>query len=411
MIKNKNFTYLWISQILSQVTVNMMNFLLLTKLFDTTKSSIATSLLWVTYALPSVFIGPIGAASVDLISRRKTLMITNLLQAFTVFGYFFFHNKSIFLLYFVVLTYSFLNQFYVPAESASLPSVVGKKNLSSANSLFFITQQAALLAGFGFGGIIERLITFDGALILCAIFLFIAFVSVSFLPEIPLKTKVPSQFDKIFKTFIKSIGEGYSFIKSNKSVMFPLLLLLIQQIYLAIITANLPVIGSQILKVGLNYSGLFVVVPAGIGAFLGSFYVPREIKKKVRKKVIIERGSLIAGISVLILSIGVSYIPVVYRLISSFVLVTMVGFGYVLSSIPTLTFLQEVTPVEIRGRVFGNMWFLVTILTIFPVLLSGFLTEFLGVRVILFLMSVSSLTVYYFLIKRGQKVIEEEFFV
>ena len=57
----KNFHLLWISQILSQVTVNMMNFLLLAKLFNETGSSIATSLLWVSFALPTIFFGPIGA--------------------------------------------------------------------------------------------------------------------------------------------------------------------------------------------------------------------------------------------------------------------------------------------------------------------------------------------------------------
>src|SRR5689334_6247009 len=168
IIKNSKFNYLWISQILSQVTVNMMNFLLLTRIYSETGSSIATSLLWVTYALPSIFFGPIGAASVDIINKRKMLMVTNLLQAVAVFGFLLFHTQSIFLLYFVVLAYSFFNQFYVPAESAALVIVVDKRHLASANSLFFITQQAALLFGFGFGGIIERLIGFNGSLILCS---------------------------------------------------------------------------------------------------------------------------------------------------------------------------------------------------------------------------------------------------
>jgi hypothetical protein len=69
--KNPKFLYLWVSQILSQLTVNIMNFLLLAHLFETTKSSIAVALLWVAYSLPALIIGPIGAASVDLLSRRN----------------------------------------------------------------------------------------------------------------------------------------------------------------------------------------------------------------------------------------------------------------------------------------------------------------------------------------------------
>ena len=86
---SRNFKLLFISQILSQVTVNMMNFLLLARLFEATGSSIATSLLWVSYALPTIFFGPIGAGIVDLVSRRKTLIITNFLQALVIFLYIF----------------------------------------------------------------------------------------------------------------------------------------------------------------------------------------------------------------------------------------------------------------------------------------------------------------------------------
>ncbi|HET7098975.1 MAG TPA: hypothetical protein VFI61_01935, partial [Patescibacteria group bacterium] len=120
LLKNSKFMYLWISQLLSQVTVNMMNFLLLARLFTVTGSSIATSLLWLAFALPAIFFGPIGAATVDLVSKRKMLMVTNLLQALTIFSFIFIQQQSIFILYFIVLAYSFFNQFYVPAESASL---------------------------------------------------------------------------------------------------------------------------------------------------------------------------------------------------------------------------------------------------------------------------------------------------
>src|SRR5512141_2170536 len=176
IFKNSKFLYLWSSQILSSVTINIMNFLLLSKLYSETGSSIAVSLLWLAFALRAVVFGPIGAASVDLISRRKTLMVTNILQALTIFAYVFINHHSIFILYAVVLMYSILNQFYVPAESSYLPSTVSKNDLSQANSLFFVTVQASLVLGFGLAGLIQKFLGFNGALILCSVFLFLAFV-------------------------------------------------------------------------------------------------------------------------------------------------------------------------------------------------------------------------------------------
>src|SRR3990170_5908890 len=144
LVKNSKFVYVWLSQILSQLIISIMNFLLLIRLFAVTGSPIATSLLWVAYALPAILIGPFAAASVDLVDKRKVLMITNLLQSGTIFGYALIHETKFFLLYGVAFTYSLLNQFYVPAEAASIPSVVPKKHLPFANGLFFGTTEGKI---------------------------------------------------------------------------------------------------------------------------------------------------------------------------------------------------------------------------------------------------------------------------
>ena len=103
------------------------------------------------------------------------------------------------MLFAVVLAYSFLNQFYVPAESASLPSVVSKEKLMKANSLFFLTQQLAVVVGFGFAGIIEKLIGFEGSLILSSVMLFIAFLSVYLLPNMTPHKKLPDTWEDVMK--------------------------------------------------------------------------------------------------------------------------------------------------------------------------------------------------------------------
>ncbi|KKP47018.1 MAG: hypothetical protein UR39_C0006G0032 [Candidatus Woesebacteria bacterium GW2011_GWA1_33_30] len=396
-----NFYRLWVSQILSQVTVNMMNFLLLAKLFNATGSSIATSLLWVSYALPAIFFGPIGAGVVDLVSRRKTLIITNFLQAVVIFLYIFGHNYSVFLLFAVVLAYSFLNQFYVPAENASLPSLVSKEKLTKANSLFFLTQQLALVIGFGFAGIIEKLIGFEGSLILASSLLFIAFLAVYLLPKMQPKKELPQNWEDLIKIFFDHLIDGYKFIKNKKTILYPIVLLFSIQVGLAIITANLPSIASEILNVSTSYVGLLVVVPAGIGAVIGSLFLSKLLKIGWRKKKIIDLSLAILGLSVLGLVFG--------KLASTPILVVLVGIGFVGVNIPTLTFLQENTPEWLRGRVFGNLWFLITIATIFPVMFSGVISEFFGVKTLLTILSLGVILILMYSLKNGQKLIEENF--
>lgn len=398
---SRNFKLLFISQILSQVTVNMMNFLLLARLFEATGSSIATSLLWVSYALPTIFFGPIGAGIVDLVSRRKTLIITNFLQALVIFLYIFSHHYSIFLLFAVVVAYSFLNQFYVPAENASLPSVVGKTKLPKANSLFFLTQQLSLIVGFGFAGIIQKFLGFEGSLILCSILLGLAALSVYFLPNMNPTKKITGNFEALMKTFFSHIVEGYRFIKDKKAVLYPLSLLFIIQVGLAIVTANLPVIAEEVLHTSIAYVGLFVVVPAGIGATIASVLVPKLLKNKWRKKKIIDTSLGLLALSVFGLVFGWLF------LIPLFVIA--LGIGFVGANITTLTFLQEVTPEWLRGRVFGNLWFMITIATIFPIIFSGVISEFFGVKTLLTIMGLGVILILAFSLRNGQKLIEENF--
>ena len=56
------------------------------------------------------------------------------------------------------------------------------------------------------------------------------------------------------------------------------------------------------------------------------------------------------------------------------------GFGFIGILIPAQTMLQEKTPGGLRGRVFGNFWFMVTVATIFPVIFSGTIAEIFGVE-------------------------------
>lgn len=398
---SKNFHLLFLSQILSQVTVNMMNFLLLARLFEITGSSIATSLLWVSYALPTIFFGPIGAGIVDLVSRRKTLLITNLLQALIIFLFIFVHSYSTFLLFAVVLAYSFLNQFYVPAEMASLPSLVAKNKLAKANSLFFLTQQISLIIGFGFAGIIEKFLGFEGSLILCSAFLFIATVSVYFLPQMNPTKKLKGDFEDVMKTFFNHIIEGYRYIKGNKTILYPLGLLFTIQVGLAIVTANLPAVAKEILHTSIAYVGLLMVVPAGIGATIASVLITRLLKNKWRKKKIIEisLGILaVAIISLLLWGLFIAPIAVIF-----------IGIGFVGINIPTLTYLQEVTPEWLRGRVFGNLWFMIAIATIFPLIFSGVISEFFGVKTLLSIMAIGVILILGFSLRSGQKLIQENF--
>ena len=155
LLSNGNFLKLWVSQAFSLISISIVNYLLLLKLFQQTNSTLAVSFILIAYSLPALLIGPFAATLVDLSDRKIMLAVTNLLQAATILLLIPIKTK-LFLIYGVVFIYSFLNQFYLPAESSSLPALVPSKNLPQANGLFFLTKQASSLIGIGLAGLFHQ---------------------------------------------------------------------------------------------------------------------------------------------------------------------------------------------------------------------------------------------------------------
>lgn len=377
------------------MTINIMNFVFLIWLFGKTGSAISTSFLWVAYSLPAILIGPFASATVDLIDRRKILIATNLLQSLTILIFALTHQGNIFLLFEVVFIYSLLNQFYVPAESASLPSLLPKDRLAQGNSLFFLTQQGSLVLGFGIAGFILAFLGFENTLLLCSFLLFVAFLSTLFLPRLTTGNKFPHTFESAVTGFFAKITEGYKFIKGERKVLTPFLLLMIFQIAVQVATVAVPSIAKDLLKLSLNTAGIYILVPAGIGAITGILILPKLIAKGWRKKKIIDNSLLLVGLFLFLFTFIIPLLPYSVRVISTFVAFTVLGLSFVGVTIPSQTFLQESTPKELRGRVFGNFWFLVTIASVLPVIFSGSIIEVLGIRILLLIFSIITVSAFF----------------
>jgi len=387
VFKNKKFLYLWASQITSQLAINIMNFVFLIWLFGKTGSAISTSFLWVAYSLPAILVGPFASATVDLVDRRKMLIITNLLQSLTVLFFALSHQGNVFLLFEIVFIYSLLNQFYVPAESASLPSILPKEKLTQGNSLFLLTQQGALVVGFGIAGFILATLGFDNTLLFCSLLLFTAFLSTLFLPKLTTGNNVPKTFELAVTGFFGKIVEGYKFIKGERRILAPYLLLIIFQVLVQVSTVAVPSIAKDLLNLSLNTAGIYILVPAGIGAILGILILPRLIAKGWRKKKVIDNSLLLVALFLFIFTFIIPLLPYGFRVFATFTSFVMLGLSFVGVTIPSQTFLQESTPKELRGRVFGNYWFLVTVASVLPVIFSGSIIEVLGIRILLLIFS------------------------
>ena len=183
VIQNRGFLNLWINQILVQLSFNALNFTLIIWVFKLTDSNTAVSALLFAVFLPAVILGLFTGVLVDVIDRRKIIMIINLCLSLLFFSLIFLKGNypAILIITFLV---NALGQLYASAEASAIPIIVKKHELLTANSLFSATLYSAFLIGFGLAGPLINHLGINIIFILGGLVLIIAFLLSLMFPSI-----------------------------------------------------------------------------------------------------------------------------------------------------------------------------------------------------------------------------------
>src|SRR3989440_5744331 len=147
LLRNRAFLAIWGAQILSQVASNAVTSALIILVAEITHSNTSSSVLILLAVLPAILFGIAGGVIVDRTDRRFVLIVTNALRAAAVVPLLLF-GTSLTVVYLVNFLVATVTIFFVPAEAALLPKIVGKRYLMVANSLFTFTFNVAFLVGF-----------------------------------------------------------------------------------------------------------------------------------------------------------------------------------------------------------------------------------------------------------------------
>lgn len=379
--ENRHFSLLWLSQICSQITINMINFVMATRIFEKTGSTVAVSLLWVFFYLPSIFLGPFSGFFVDLFNRRKLLIVSNFFQMLVIIGYLFIGVK-VYPIYTLVFLYSLANQFYFPAEAAMIPTLVKSKDLPLANSLFLLTSQSALAVGFGLGGLFLRFGGINFPVIFTAFCLLAATIAVYFLPKTKIATKKPEDFTQ----FWQGIKDGYGFILTRPVIIYPMLICVCLQILLVVVGVTLPELASKIINIRIADAGPLLVFPLGVGALIGVNLISRFIPNQ-RKKLLVSIGLTLITVVLLSFAFVIGNLGS-YRLWLTIPLMILLGISIVFVFIPNQILIQKNTPSNYLGRVFGALGFIGNLATLPFLLFLATIVELLGLKAFLLLVAV-----------------------
>src|SRR5438093_849985 len=144
LLRNRAFLAIWGAQILSQVAANAVTSALIILVAEITHSNTSSAFLILLAVLPAILFGIAGGVIVDRSDRRLVLIVTNALRAAAVVPLLLF-GTSLTVVYLVNFLVATVTIFFVPAEAALLPTIVGNRYLMVANSLFTFTFNGAFL--------------------------------------------------------------------------------------------------------------------------------------------------------------------------------------------------------------------------------------------------------------------------
>ena len=162
-LHNRNFTLIWTSGVVSQVGDWALAIGLVFFVYLITGSTLATGAALIVAIVPQALVGLFAGVLVDRWSRKRTMIVTNLVLAIGLLPLLVVHGVSQIWIVYVVLAFeSGVGAFFSPAEGALIPEVVEDELLLQANSVYGSGRQVARLAGAALGGVLVGLFALSG---------------------------------------------------------------------------------------------------------------------------------------------------------------------------------------------------------------------------------------------------------
>lgn len=382
ILKNKQFLRLWGNQILLQVAFNMCSYTALLIIANTTHSPFAQAQFYAALTLPAAIFGLVAGGVVDMVDRKRLMLITDLVIVGLFFLYIFVNSYVAPILIIAFLASSVL-RFFIPAEAATIPLIVSEDSLEEANALFLFTLLGSAMLGFTIAGPIIQVfggLNTSGAdipFVIGSIMLLIGFFLVLGLKQIALakpKVREGTIIGKIFLLFFEMIGE----VKVNRRVLYSIMLLVFVELVFGILSIAFLEYVRKYLQLPLTSVSYVLIIPVILGLVVGMILLGKIEKKYGHSKSIL---ASIALTGLLLFCFGLLpgvfrgskelYVLRIFSICAAFVMGILIFF----ISVQARTILQRSARKEMYGRVFSFLDVMIALTTPIPVLLIGFIAD------------------------------------
>ena len=297
---NRDFVLLWQGQLVSQLGSQALAVAMMFWTLEATGSASLMGILMVLATLPGVLLGPLAGTLADRISRKKILVLSDLVSSLSLLTLaipFFLPGMDNRVLLPCLLAMAsavgLAQAFFRPTISAAIPDLVPHSQLNAANSLNQFSAQFSMILGMGLGGV---LFTWLGAPLLFIVdgvsYLFSA-ISEMFIrfPKSPRSIEREQPDGIAPRSFRQDLVEGLRFVWHNRGMRGFLMLAASANFFVMPIVVLLPFFVTDNLARDAVWYG-FLVAGLSAGGLVG-FAIAGMIRLSGELRALVLLGSLV----------------------------------------------------------------------------------------------------------------------
>ena len=380
VLRNRNFALLWLGQLISLVGDFTLGVALPFYVLELTHSILQTGLMFIVETIPTILLGSLAGVFVDRWDRRKTMIVSNLIQAVVLLLLLVVHSPGLlWLVYIVALIQSLVSLFFFPAVRALTPVIVEERQLTLANSLESFNDSVTRFIGPPLGGALLTLsglssvVFIDSASFLFATLMLLLIV----MPPQSMKEN-KANIDISFAAYGKNIWrewlDGLRVVQKSQVLTGLFVVAAVTFIGQGFVNVMFVVYVNRVLH---GNAIVFSLMPMaqGAGALLGSFLIAR-VHKAIHPAPLMAFCLGMIGVATLIF-VHLPLLPLVLAMIA------LIGVCVVGSYVTKQTLVQLNTFDTYRGRVFAALSTSDSLMLLIAMLIATLLGDQLGPVIVL----------------------------
>ena len=340
-VRNRPFLFLWIAQLVSQSGDYVFAVALLWLVLEVTGSAFAVGIVVAGTILPGVLLGPFLGVYIDRWDRRRTLVVTNVVQGFVVAAL-----SALVVAGLTSLTGVFLAVLVLGsgativrvATRAYVPSVVPVADLPPANSLLSFSGSLNQVLALSLGGILVALLGVALPIEYDAVSFFAAALILLLIPTRP----SPADTTAAPQSYRTELTEGLAFVRRNRFMVELILIGVVVNFFGNGVFALYAPYAEFVLHGGPSAYGFLGAFTAA-GAIVGAGVMGRIDAHRTAGRYLFGGGVAIGGT---VLALGFAR-----ELVWALTLMLALGAILEVTNIPIEVVMQAKIPRQLLGRV------------------------------------------------------------